>query len=1373
MTSEKFYSKALEANLAETRYKDIVIPKHLQDFIALSAKYYGINKRAQECIIEYLHPFSNRLFVVEQLREILISDFWFYSSLPEANNAFSVLIMLYNEILTTCEQEEIGKIIVKTLLEFINLIVKEKKTELFPAIHHSLKALYDNLDNNEKAYIINTRYFAKFLDTVVVIPEFEEEVITLTKDVYRNNLMFWRESTQIESWYEEKKDLLVDDFKTIFVKAGDDWFNELLGRLNTADTWEKLNTDFPGFDDMADHFAALVNNLDSFIDKFFYTFYLLHLPGMQSKKDRLIWSINKVLQNAVNEIETEKLFNFVDWIFTLCQELSAEHTSAVLDVILTLGKRIVDRDETEDRQYINYFEKKLIDFGFETPGIVYVNKDWQINVNENHIKNIRVWLELIEYPQTVMEKLLSALIVNLKLGGIFISDTDLFQREITKVLNSNISPFYKKVKELTRIFPVYFHEIGAEGEIRNVTTNMDEINERKDKLVHFLRKQVHTESNNTLIDLTRRVFKFWCDGNKDALEPFVPKDVFDSIDLKSDYFITIHKLANKMLSMSAMTYATLLEVEPRIFEKLIERLPQEHQKDIHRLECIYALYALLKEKYSFETLDIISILRRYSFIEASEITLFDNAMKEEDFDAALKLIYHFMEQLKKIIFNPETTQAWENIYHKRHIAIGIPSMYGTYREPKFEAIGLTFRLENIATRLMEKIVDRINLEYVSAKTLKRILQILEFFKEGLELDGIYNQGFNSNLDMYRYSLTSGSFSLQQHINIFQFIAENVKVTIDKYFLRSYEYPLKVIIPQLFFNGINYSEKEKMKIITMKSEEFFRDIISQAFLVQPLDNLISRVLNSLHNMVDKYPSELINDVMSYNSDLVISPIYQETKNIDNQIFLGSKAFFLKKLYTSGFPVPPGFVLTTEVFRRRNAISNHQEIKKEMNDLIMQHLQRLEKITGQEFGNSENPLLLSVRSGTAISMPGAMDTFLNVGLNDEVTEGLSKKHNFGWTSWDCYRRFLQSWGMANGISRDVFDDIMRTYKKRHDVDLKMYFKPETMKEIAMAYRKALDDHQVYFEQNPIKQLEYTINCVFDSWDSDRAKVYRKHMNIANDWGTAVIVQKMILGNLNYTSGTGVVFTQNPHRQRPGVHLYGDFKLCSQGEDIVAGLVTPLPVGETQRQYQQIEGESLQTKLPEIYKRIHKIAVEMTEKHGYSPQEIEFTFESENPDDLYILQTRDQDFNQPAKINVFSHSSHQMKLVGRGIGIGGSAMNGIVAIDNNDLIALNKNFPGEKLILVRPDTVPDDIGMIFECDGLLTAKGGATSHAAVTAVRLGKTCVVNCTDMVVNDILKECVINEFVFKPGDKIAIDGYNGNIFKGHYPIETTEIRTML
>lgn len=1371
--TEKFYSKALEANLAETRYKDIVIPGNLQAFIDLSNDYYGINKRAQECIIEYLHPFSNRLFVVEQLREILIADFWFYAGLPQATNAFNEPVILYNKLLESDLKDELGGQIVKTLLELMSLICKEEKKDLYPVIHQCLDVLSNNLKGNSAAFIKGSKFFLKYLSPVAEIKEFSGKTVKLTRDVLLQNLDFWEQSSKIEKWFEERKESLSNDFNTVFKQAGKPWFAEIRKNTKAAGSWEALSSDIPVFDDIADRFASQVNELPSFIDKFFYTFYLLHLPGMQGMKDRLVWSINKVLRSAMDELETKDLSKFTDRIFALCEELRNEHMSAVLDSILTLGKKIVDSDNTDDQQYVNYFEKKLIDFGFETPGIVYVNKDWQINVNANHIKNIRVWLELIEHSHSGMEKLLSALIVNLKLGGIFISDTDLFQREITKILNSNIAPYYKKVKQLTRIFPVYFAEIGAEGEIRNVTTNMDEVNGRQDRLVHFLRKQVHTESNNTLIDLTRRIFKFWHDGNKAALQPFVPEDVFESIELDSKYFTVIHDLVNQVLVESDLSFKQLLELDNDHFERLLKKLPAKHEKDIHRLTCIHALYALLKEKYSFETFDIVSILRRYSFIENTEIGYYEKAIKKDDFDTALKLTYQFMERLKKIIFNPEHSQSWENIYHKRHIAIGIPSMYGTYREPKFEALGLTFRLEKIATRLMEKIIDNINLDYVSAKTLNRVYEVLEYFREGLELDGIHNQGFNSNLSMFRYSLTSRSFSLNQYVNIFQFIADNVKVTIDKYFLRTYEYPLKAVIPQLYSRDIKGSEKEKLQLVNRKSEEFFRDIISSAFLVQPLDNLISRILNSLRNMVDKYPQELISDVMSYNSDLVISPFYEETLKVDNQIFLGSKAFFLKKLYLAGFPVPPGFILTTEVFRRRYAISHHNEIRKEIDDLTMLYLRKLEKITACKYGNPKTPLLLSVRSGTAISMPGAMDTFLNVGMNDHLVEELSKQPNFGWTSWDCYRRFLQSWGMAHGIHRDVFDSIMLDYKKRYNIDLKMYFAPRHMKQIAKSYKQAIEDHNVHFEQDLIKQLNYTINCVFDSWDSERAKVYRKNMQIANDWGTAVIVQKMILGNLNDNSGTGVVFTQNPLRERPGVHLYGDFTLCSQGEDIVGGLVTPLPVGETQRKQLELEGNSLQITHPEIYKRIHKIATEMTEDLGYSPQEIEFTFESERPEDLYILQTRDQDLQQPAKTNIFSNSPDQMKLLGRGIGIGGGAMNGIVAIDMDDLNKLIKANPGERIILLRPDTVPDDIGMIFECHGLLTAKGGATSHAAVTAVRLGKTCVVNCTDLVVNDAKKECNINGVTLKPGDKIAIDGHLGNIFLGHYPVETAAVKASL
>jgi pyruvate,orthophosphate dikinase len=439
------------------------------------------------------------------------------------------------------------------------------------------------------------------------------------------------------------------------------------------------------------------------------------------------------------------------------------------------------------------------------------------------------------------------------------------------------------------------------------------------------------------------------------------------------------------------------------------------------------------------------------------------------------------------------------------------------------------------------------------------------------------------------------------------------------------------------------------------------------------------------------------------------------------------------------------------------------------MVFEQIKRLEKLTGKEYGNPRNPLLLSVRSGSAISMPGAMTTFLDVGMNDEFTTELSRQYNFGWTSWDSYRRLLQCWGMANGIPRDVFDQTMQAYKKKYNVDQKANFEPAHMQQIAMAYKKVLLDSGIYFEQDLKKQLKQTSGYVFESWSSERARAYRQHLGIANEWGTAVIVQKMILGNLHKNSGTGVVFTQYPHAPKPGVNLYGDFTFCSQGEDIVSGLVHTLPVSENQRKLSKIKERSLQHTMPEIYKRIQQIAEDLIENHGYPPQEIEFTFESENPDDVFILQTRDLDIQNQQKINVFSSSPHDMQLIGRGIGIGGGAMNGILAFDMDDLDKFIQLFPEQNHILVRPDTVPDDIGMVFKCDGLLTSKGGATSHAAVTAVRLGKVCVVNCIDLMVNEKKKECSINGTRFKSGDRIAIDGYLGNIYKGNYNIEESEV----
>ena len=521
-------------------------------------------------------------------------------------------------------------------------------------------------------------------------------------------------------------------------------------------------------------------------------------------------------------------------------------------------------------------------------------------------------------------------------------------------------------------------------------------------------------------------------------------------------------------------------------------------------------------------------------------------------------------------------------------------------------------------------------------------------------------------------------------------------------------------------------------------------------------------------------KLINDIMTYNSDMLISPFWKPTPKMDNQVFIGNKAYHLKNLYLNGLPVPPGFVITTETFRRNETINTIPELRSEIHGMIRRFIGGLEEITKRRFGDPKNPLLLSVRSGTAISMPGAMDTLLNVGLNDEIAEAVALDPDKGWAIWDSYRRLIQSWGMAKGIERDVFDDEINAYKQKNNVVMKADFTAAQMKEIAMAYKRILAEHQVEFEQDSFKQLIECVNMVIESWNSQRALAYRRHLGISENWGTAVIVQQMIFGNRSATSGTGVVFTQNPNRERPGVHLYGDFTLRSQGEDIVGGLVKPLPIGETQRKTAGLEGPSMQTLLPDMYKKIYNTAVKLTEELGYSPQEIEFTFESDNPDDFHILQTRDQDLktteNGQRKTEssfVFENQSQRIQLsVGHGMGIGGGAMNGLAAFNANQIEELRKQYPEENIILVRPDTVPDDIGMIFDCDGLLTARGGATSHAAVTAVRLGKVCVVSCDGLDVDVDDEFGAINGHPLHEGDKIAIDGNLGLVYLGHQPIES-------
>ncbi len=1348
-----FKSGALEVNLAQTKQEQTELPPEHSWFVSLSSSYWGINKRTEELFLEYNHPHPNYDYIIENLHTISLTDLWLYSSIEESEKALLFLVSLFEDLAAKDLTEKQREQLVKTLFKFVDRLLNEGS---YPpqVIWRCLGLIEKGMDANEAIYRRNSGYFKKYLARAAAVPEFNSEVCRLTRAILSKNCAFWAETANAESWFESKSDLFQPHYREKINLIGKQFFDELASRIENSQTWEEIEANL-FFNDIANHFRHFSEEFNLSIERVYYLLYALHLPGMIQLKKHLLYDLNRLLKTALTELQEEEIYHFIDMLFSLFKELKDQQTDTVLDCLFTLGKEVV---EIDNQDITAYYMQRLIEFGFVYPGQIQVTTDWQTKANADHVKNIRIWLDLIETSPYRFKKLLSALVVNLRLGGIFISDTDLFQRDVTKLLNADIAPVYKQVKQLARFFPVYFNEIGAEGKLREVSTVIDELAGRKDRVIHFVRKQVHSESNNTHIDLVQRVANYWYSGRQEQLRDLLPEDVYASISKNDEHYIRISRLTRSVCDYFGVDHAGLLKLPEEEVASFLDSLTAANEKDKKRLLNLLQLYQLLEEKYSFETRNITSLLMQSRFFNKEEIDLISKMMKEGCHREALEQIYSYMSTLKEIILKNEKTEAIETIYYKRHIAVGIPSMYGQYKEPKFEALGLMYRLEQVASRLMEEVVDQVDMDYISAKTLKNIYEVLVLFKTGLELDGMVNQNFNSTLEMFRYSLTSASVTLEQYMNIFRFMSQHIKELINEYFIRVYDETINIVVPQIF--------DDSPETIAKESEIFYRDILSSAFLVQELDRFIANAMKMIQNMLENYSEAHIHNMMSYNPDLAVSPLDRETVQMDNQLFLGAKAYYLKKLTAYGLPIPPGFVLTTEVYRHKDTIFEHPSMSQELDNMIFKHLAEVEAKTGLKFGDPKNPLLLSVRSGTAISMPGAMRTFLNVGMNDRTALILDKDSESSWMGWDAYRRFIQSWGMSHGVDRDYFDEVMVRVKNKYDVEKKASFTAAQMKDLALEYKKTLNEHGVYIAEDPYDQLRQAINNIFNSWSSRRTVAYRKHLQIADEWGTAVLVQKMVMGNRSKDSGSGVVFTHNPKLKKPGINLYGDFTLCSQGEDIVAGLVYTMPISENQRSEDYPECDfSLESAFPHIYKQLRVIATELIEKYGFNNQEIEFTFESGAPEDLYILQIREQNIVQQEKEAVFSTSLEEMEPVGRGIGVGGGAISGMISFDMDDLVNNKHQYPDQKHILVRPDTVPDDIQMIFMCDGLVTSRGGVTSHAAVAADKLGKVCVVNCEELVVNDREKYCKINNYIFRKGDAISIDGKWGNIYAGSYPIQ--------
>ena len=1354
-----FKSKALEVNLSNTKQESVNLPEDHNYFLSLSKEYYGIHKYTSEYFAEFHHNYPNYSDIAIRIRKIAVGDYWLYEKAADDDKALRIIADMIKELLAKNSDKDIKTDLVRTLIEFTGIVSSPRKSH-DELSERCILMISETLKTDREAVLVNSETVRNQISHLISRKENDFGYRELYSKICRSVVDYWKETASIEKWIEGKERLFTDDSLRSLEKLGSGLFHQYYEILDKFDDTESLEKNIPLYFEFSSFYKNYAKVLKSSVDKFHYLVFLLDLPGMRHQKDHLMYDLKIILGNIFSELAEKETLPFLNDVFDVFKELIKTNKLSVLACVKTIGIKLA---ELKDFPTCKYFADKVLNLGFIGPGPSFRTEDWRMRVDPAHVVNIRTWLEIFESDTEKYEMLLAGLTANLKLGGVLIFDTDLFQKDVTKLLNSDIKGSFKQVKQLCRIFPIYFSEIGAEGELRDVTTEIDELCFRQDRLIHFLRKQVHTESNNTHIGLTRAIFDFWVTKNKIQLKDILPADVYASIDEGGIFVEPLHQLIRQVSEVSGFRQEEIIIQDPEKIEKWAQNAEGVSENDKKRLKLICRLYDMLVEKYSFSTVDICSYLRKYNIPSGEKTDTLENALKEGKTEKALRTVYEIMEQLNDIIFSEKKTEGWENIYYKRHVAYGIPSMYGAYHEERFESLGKIFKLEHLANRLISDLRGEINLSYMTAGSLQKIHKVLQFYQRGLQIDGISIKELDHNMEMFRYSLTSKSFSLGQHINMFRFIGESIREIIKKYFFKPYDNPLKIIIPKLFYSDDVPDGKKLESVINKKAEEFYRDMLSSAFLLQGLDSFISEILTAMHNMVENYTPETVRDIMSFDNDMIVSPLYSRTANLDNHVFLGQKANNLKKLYLSNFPVPPGFVITTEMFRRKNTIFEHPGLLGDFDKAIRHNLKKVEKITGKQLGNKDNPLLLSVRSGAAISMPGAMNTFLNVGVNLEVIEGLSRKDNYGWTAWDCYRRFLQTWGMSYGIDRDVFDRVILDHKKSHGIGLKAEFSPVQMRELAMKYLKVLEENNVRVENDPYLQLRQTIINVFNSWNSELAKTYRKILDIADEWGTAVIVQNMVLGNLNYTSGTGVVFTHADYSPKKGINLNGDYTSVSQGEDIVGGLVSPLPVSSDQP-YSGTPESSLEKVFPAIYSRLKNICTELIEKQGFNHQEIEFTFESDDPDDLYILQTRDQNMNLSDEITVFENPIDPAMMLGSGIGIGSGVMNGVIIFDEEDLEEFRNKCTDKKMILVRPDTVPDDIGLIYECEGLITARGGSTSHAAVTAARLGKICIVNAMNLSVDEKKKVCRFNGEIFGPGDELAIDGNKGFIYKGNYPV---------
>jgi len=722
-------SKALEINLASSRV-DVAVEDRFRILKEVMEKFPGVHAGLHNFLEEVCHPYRNWEFIVKEARGYALNYFHVLKSHPKGHEAAKLYIDIFLEAIDSSQDQDIKGNAADNLLFFIQKIIKEAGTCLdrFMAVMGYAFYRIGSYPDEEFFLFVKSFYqlngLGKGLSQLLPPKADLNSISALLIKYYQHTYRYWLEQADPLTLFQDetgatlKAKGLGETLRLISHEGLHGYQGELdeIVQISERDPESALGrlVELPGFGQIVAIYKDIPHRLLLSRDeqgklnewKLIFLLHVMDISGLSSIHEETLREINRTLGRLIEHQDPHAVRQSLEKTFAILKMSVKRFPGTALNCVLNMGRGVYRTDESD---LVDFFIDSLVSLGFQAPRLKGVGDNWQVRVNPAHIQNIRTWLQLVELNPRWSKKLLSSLIIHLSLSGVFIRDTDLFPREITRFLNSDISPVFNLTKQLTRLFPAYFNDIGAEGRLRDVSSNIDELCLRKDVLIHFLRKQSHVESSNQIVGLIEATLNFWKTKAKEGVEPFVPPGIYQEIEREGPYIDGVHGVITQLFRKSGLKeIKDLLAVDEDGLGTLVGHVPGASDLDFERVGLAISFYKLLQQKYDLGFMEIEGYLSRLQSSGLPDLDGLRNILAQKDTRQKLSELLDYLDKLKGIVLSSEDFEIREDIYRKRHFAVDIPSMYGSYHEMKFDALGLMFRLESLADVLFEELIDAID-----------------------------------------------------------------------------------------------------------------------------------------------------------------------------------------------------------------------------------------------------------------------------------------------------------------------------------------------------------------------------------------------------------------------------------------------------------------------------------------------------------------------------------------------------------------------------------------------------------------------------------------------------------------------------------------